>query len=78
MAFGTRTSLELEGNFTKLQVVSVLGKICGVPLKKKKKTVLLQISLFNEEPPFEILGNIMGVVAKTFLAPNSCKATNNS
>jgi len=41
-------------------------------------TALLQMSLFNGESPFEILGNIMGVVAKTFLALNSCKATNNS
>jgi len=32
MAFGTRTSLELEGYFSELQVVSALGKICGAPL----------------------------------------------
>jgi len=35
MAFGTRTSLELEGDFSNLQVVSALGKICGAALKKK-------------------------------------------
>jgi hypothetical protein len=32
MAFSTGSSLELEGDFSKLQVVGALGKICGVPL----------------------------------------------
>ena len=46
---------------------------------KKKLTLLLQMSLFNGELPFEILSNkYNGSGGKNFLDSSSCKATNKS
>jgi len=73
MALGTRTSLKLEGDFSELQVVSTLGKICGAPHKKKKSLCYCKYLCLVENHHLRFLViNIMGVVAKFFLALNSC------